>query len=153
MIGKRAEETYRIIIGLDIGTHTGLAVYDSVTGLLIDCRTMDITSALEEVLSLTEIGPILVRMEDVKSWKPFKGQPRDYKRLAGAGSIKRDQSIWQAFLQRKGIEFELVGLTDCRKKMDKKLFKEITGWDGLTNEHNRDAGMLCYGVTRYLKDK
>lgn len=146
-------EKYRHIVGIDIGTKTGVSVYDYAADGLVLCVTVDIDDAKALVKDIADKNStLLVRLENVKGWKPFKGTPRDYTRLAGAGSIKRDQSIWETFLKKHNIPYELIGLTDCVKKVSAETFKQITGWEGRTSEHSRDAGLMCYRVTRYLPE-
>ena len=67
------------------------------------------------------------------------------KRLQGVGSVKRDASIWEAFLKDLGIEYEMVAPKRNVTKLTQERFKAITGWGKRTNEHSRDAAMLIYG--------
>ncbi len=63
---------------------------------------------------------------------------------AGAGSIKRDYSIWRDFLADLGIEVVSVKLQGMWKKMDAEQFKRITGVTQRTSYHSRDAAMMVF---------
>lgn len=138
-------------VGIDIGTNTGYAVYDSHLKKFISIQTLKIHEAMEQVLLLAKENEnrIMVRFENVKSWRPFgKNREPASARIQGAGSIKRDQSIWEDYLTEHHIPYELVGLTQCRKKTTAAEFKQITGWDSKvspTTEHSRDSAMMVYG--------
>lgn len=40
---------------------------------------------------------------------------------------------------------EMVPPKNNKTKLDATKFKQITGWKERTNEHGRDAAMLCFG--------
>ena len=63
----------------------------------------------------------------------------------GAGSIKRDAKIWEDFLNRKNIDFQMVNPTSRKTKINKDYFQKLTGYKGNTSEHGRDAAMLVFG--------
>jgi hypothetical protein len=65
--------------------------------------------------------------------------------LQGAGSVKRDCNIWEEFLTEKRIPFEAVAPKHNVTKLRADAFRNITRWEGRTNEHERDAAMLVYG--------
>mgnify|MGYP000669291669 CR=1 FL=1 len=55
---------------------------------------------------------------------------------------------WEDFAKRNNIKIYYVRPSSRRKGTDLKLsapvFKKITGYEGRTNEHNRDAAMLVF---------
>ena len=144
---------YDYCIGLDLGTHTGISIYEASSSTLVCCQTVKIHVALKMVEECKQANPkLLVRFENMKSWVPFGGRTKATdSRLAGAGSIKRDMAIWEDYLADEGIEYQSVSLTAVKKKVSASYFKQLTGWTGVTNEHSRDAGLLCYRVNMNQK--
>lgn len=134
-----------IYIGIDTGTHTGFAVWNSLTRALYRVETKSIHKVMEEVKSYASLenNKILVRFEDARLRNWFGNAGRE--QLQGAGSIKRDCNIWEDFLKDKNIPYEAVAPKRNRTKLSAVQFKELTGWKERTTEHSRDAAMLVYG--------
>ncbi len=63
----------------------------------------------------------------------------------GAGSVKRDCKIWEDFLTDLDIPFEMVAPRKGMTKYSAAAFKKLTGYEGKTSEHARDAAMLVFG--------
>lgn len=131
----------KIIIGIDSGVNTGVAIWDCIEQRLYFVGSMQIHQAMELVL---QSNPALVRVEDARKRKWVKG---GREKLQGAGSVKRDAKIWEDFLKDKKIVFEMVAPKDNTTKLDADSFKYRTGWLKPTNNHGRDAGMLVFGFT------
>lgn len=136
---------YRYYVGIDTGTNTGFAVWDSNHQKFTEVSCIKIHQAMEKVLNMDAIFyDTLIRVEDARQRKWFGNAGRE--QLQGAGSIKRDSTIWEDFLTDVGANFELVAPKNNKTKMTSDLFQRITRWDGRTNEHARDAAMLIYGL-------
>lgn len=136
-----------IYIGIDPGTHTGIAVWSHEQRKFVSVETKTICEAMEDILSLGDqygIDNILVKFEDARLRKWFGTAGRE--QLQGAGSIKRDCQIWQEFLSSKSIPFAAVAPKANRTKMRAEAFKKYTGWTSRTSEHARDAAMLVFGL-------
>lgn len=136
-----------IYIGIDPGTHTGIAVWSSKERKLLSVETKGMYEATEDILALAErYGPdnILVRFEDARKRNWFGNSGRE--QLQGAGSIKRDCSLWEEFLTAKNIPFAAVAPKANRTKMKQEAFAKYTGWAKRTSEHARDAAMLVFGL-------
>ena len=140
-----------IYVGIDTGTHTGYAVWDSTSKELKECTSLMIHQAMEKVRRLhREYGSdLLVRIEDPRqrTWFGTERMSRDEerKRLQGVGSVKRDASIWEDYLSDAGIRFQMVAPKHNATKMSAEYFKAVTKWTARTNEHGRDAAMLVFG--------
>ena len=67
-------------------------------------------------------------------------------KLQGAGSVKRDSTIWDEYLKSTGVAYTMVAPVNNRTKMTADSFRRTTGYTGRTNEHNRDAAMLVFGM-------
>ena len=142
----------RIAIGIDTGTHTGLAVWDTSAQRFLEVTSLPIHAALLRVKELAERlahngNGIEVVFEDarLRTWYGTQTAAKDRARLQGAGSVKRDCTIWEDALTDWGIPFRKVAPKNNLTKMRAEYFAFITGWKGRTNEHARDAAMLVWG--------
>lgn len=141
-------------IGIDTGTHTGVAIW--VSGQFLLLETMAIHKAMKVVSEYVQSGiEVVVRVEDPRqrTWFGTERMSREQerKKLQGVGSVKRDASIWDEFLSdlcktNKNIKYEMVAPKRNVTKLTGESFKAITKWQSRTNEHNRDAAMLVYGL-------
>ena len=136
---------YRYYIGIDCGTTTGYAIWDAAERRFLDVTSMKIHTAMDNIRMLEKevLAITMIRVEDARLRKWFgKAGPEQ---LQGAGSIKRDCTIWFDFLTSIGAKFEMVAPKNNRTKMKAEAFRQITKWQHSTNEHARDAAMLVYG--------
>lgn len=134
-----------IYVGIDTGKHTGVAVWASVTGSFFQIETVAIHRAMKIVLDLKEKydDKLFVIFEDARQRKYFGDSGKEV--WQGAGSIKRDATIWEDFLTDEGISFRAMPPTKGGTKLTKEAFQNLTGWGGKTSEHSRDAAMLVFG--------
>lgn len=132
-----------IMIGIDPGVHTGVAAIDK--GGLQVVATMSAVKAEQLVCMYAAEagGQVAVFFEDarLRNWFGSKGREA----LQGAGSIKRDCHRWEEWLIHHGISFSKIAPRNNSTKLTAEQFKKITGWQGRTNEHGRDAAMLIFG--------
>jgi len=148
---KFRTKTYRYYVGIDTGDNTGIACWEKKDNDIYVLETVKIHEAMDIVKELNDrsSGSILVRIEDarLRKWIPRqKDIKTELARREGAGSVKRDASIWEDFLEDLGIDYELVPPKNNKTKVKAEYFKSITGYDKPTNEHSRDACMLVYGI-------
>jgi hypothetical protein len=140
-----------VIIGIDPGVHTGLATWCCHSHRLTAVLCTDILSSMDLMLERHQAGLLdHVVWEDarLRTWFGSKGREA----LQGAGSIKRDCQIWEAFLVRHGITFRALAPAKCATKWDADKFGRLTGWVGRTNEHARDAALLVYQAKPLKKE-
>lgn len=136
-----------IYIGIDPGVKTGFAVWDKHAKTFRKIETMGIISAMMEVNDLHEndLTPIAeIVIEDARKRKWFGNAGRE--KLQGAGSIKRDCSIWEEFCREISVPCRFVAPKANRTKMLADSFKSVTGWNKTISEHARDAAMLVFGI-------
>ena len=138
------EKKPRIIIGIDPGTLTGIAVWDADKQSLLLVESMPIHKALDKVLGIDTSfkDQVLVRWEDARLRRWF-GRNSNHKQQ-GAGSIKRDCRIWEAFFEDYGIKNEPLAPKNIATKIKSDAFKKITKWTKQTSEHGRDAAMMVF---------
>ena len=139
-----------IYIGIDPGTHTGVAVWDTLQEKFLYLDTCPIHKALMDVLQWKMIftdkkEDLMVVFEDARQRTWFGKDKNTSAKLQGAGSIKRDCSIWEDFLTDYEIPFRAVPPQKGCTKWDDKYFKMVTGWKGKTSNHSRDAAVLVFG--------
>ena len=138
-----------IIVGIDPGVNTGLAVWDSSARQFLDIRCSGIVNAMEYLRRLREERKIsLVVFEDARQrkWIPREKDLAEFRgRAMGAGSVKRDSSIWEEWCEYNHIEFVKTPPRQGMTKWTDLAFRGVTGYDRRTNEHGRDAAMLVFG--------
>lgn len=131
---------YDYIIGIDCGKNTGYALWNCNTRQLEVVESYFIHTAIRMVTELHEIYRIFVRVEDARQVK-FK---TDIYKAQGAGSVKRDATIWEDFLKDLQIMHEMIRPNKSITKWKAAYFNKATGWQASTNEHARDAALLIY---------
>ena len=138
-----------LVVGIDPGVHTGLAVWDTSSRQLLDVRCSGIVEAMRYVRELIDTrGVGLIVFEDARQrkWIPRERDLRQFKgRAMGAGSVKRDSSIWEEFCEVYRIDCVKTPPRQGMTKLTDATFRGITGYDARTNNHGRDAAMLVFG--------
>jgi hypothetical protein len=141
---------YHYLIGIDCGVKTGFCVYDRLGKMIRVLKTMKIHQAMEMVRTyhLNHRGKVHVTFEDARLVR-YKV---DDVKAQGAGSVKRDASVWEGFLSDNdffpgGIDFEMKRPNPAatKKELDESTWRRITRWEGPASEHARDASMLVWG--------
>lgn len=135
-----------ICVGIDTGKHTGFAVWDTEKRQLDFVDTIPIHEALLRIWSQRHAN-VEVYFEDARQrkWYGTRTAKEDRNKLQGAGSVKRDSTIWEDALKDWGIPFHAVAPKHNTTKMTPEFFRSLTGWKGRTSEHSRDAAMLVFG--------
>jgi hypothetical protein len=142
-----------ICIGIDPGTHTGVAVWDSREGKFLSLETLPIHRALEKVKEMSHPfwhmdrlyhDDIQVVFEDARQ-RTWFGKGDVSAKLQGAGSVKRDCSIWEDFCKDYGIPYWAKPPVKGATKVSAEYFKMVSHYTGRTSEHSRDAAMLVIG--------
>lgn len=135
---------YDIIIGIDPGCQTGVAVWDRTKKELQQVVTLQHHKAVSIISAYVMKNKVLVRFEDARLRTWFGDAGRE--KLQGAGSVKRDSMLWEEWCKMYSVDFEPVAPKNNKTKMDSATFQKYTGWKGQTNEHGRDAAMLVFGL-------
>ena len=135
----RVNKTKHLLIGIDPGVRTGIAIYNTINSKFVLLETMSILKAFKVVKEYSGLTDLVI-VEDARKVR-YK---LDYLKAQGAGSIKRDCQIWEEYLFMLGLDFIFVRPKKSITKLNNKIFAKITGYTGKTNEHSRDAGMLVY---------
>lgn len=131
----------QLIIGIDVGTTTGFAVYNRTTKQLEKVFSDFIHNVMDKVRYYHANYKIFVRVEDPRKLYTWN---KDAKRFEGIGSVKRDARIFEDFLRDLKIPFEMVRPNRELTKWDAAKFKLVTRWTEKTDSHGRDAALICY---------
>lgn len=134
-----------ICIGIDPGTHTGMAVWDTREKQFLSLETIPIHRAMAVVLDWHyRTGDVQVVFEDARQRRWF-GKGDTNAKAQGAGSVKRDCSIWEDFCRDYEIPFVAKPPVKGATKLSADFFRMIYHYNGRTSEHSRDAAMLVIG--------
>ena len=138
-----------IVVGIDPGMNTGIAVWNTTTRQFDDIITVGIVAAMDYLNELSfHRGIGLVVFEDARQrkWIPRERDIAQMKgRAMGAGSVKRDCAIWQEWCERRNIQFIATRPRTGMTKLTDAYFRGLSGYDRRTNNHGRDAAMLVIG--------
>lgn len=136
-------------IGIDPGDNTGVAVWDSEERRFESLQTMPLHRALAEVERLHNAnGRVFVVFEDARQRRWFEPERNagEYRgKLMGAGAAKRDAKIWEEFLDDMAIPYIAQKPQVHGTKWSAEQFAQLTGWEGRSSNHARDAALLVYG--------
>lgn len=153
-----------IYIGIDPGNKTGFASWDSGKKKFISIQTMNFWNAIAMIdIARGVFRPpnIHVVIEDCTQNPPVFGIDKTYQMTKGVhsnklravakhgmniGTVMEKTSLMIEWLKRNEIPYTAV--KPGKKSMTKlkaDSFKNITKWEGRTNEHERDAAMLVFG--------
>lgn len=141
---ERTLKSYHYLIGIDPGTTTGMAIWDVSKQSFIQITSGSFIEIYHEIQSVPVVS-FALRIEDARQRTWFGNAGRA--QLQGAGSIKRDCSIWEEVCRYHHWDYEMVHPLKGATKWDHTTFCNVTGWPGgRTNSHQRDAGMLVWGL-------
>jgi hypothetical protein len=132
-----------MIIGLDPGTHTGLAIIRAgKLELLQTIHPLDISARL------AEFGPKRVVFEDSRlTTHLFTTNSRTAVAKSMARKVGQVDMVCGLIVEacgRLGIPAHGISPKGKGAKLNAAQFKAATGWDGASNEHCRDACMVAW---------
>lgn len=132
-----------LLVGIDPGVNTGLAIWDKPNGRFTRVETLLIHEAL--LILLEHKSEIIVCMEDARQRRWFGKSEKN--NAQGVGSIKRDCGIIEDACKDWNIQFIpfAPALQKGLTKWTAERFKKVTGWAGRTSVHARDAALIVYG--------
>lgn len=136
-----------LILGMDPGANTGVARYEN--GKLVALRTIapqDIAAVLEE------IRPARVVFEDSRlqthTWTKAASRAAAAKMARNVGQVDAWCVLITAICERLGIACHGISPAAKGAKVDAARFAALTGWEGSSNEHTRDAAMVAWPYRR-----
>ena len=131
-----------ILIGIDPGKFTGMAIWNRKKKAFSSIRTTGIIDAMITIQGIMILHQVEIWFEDARL---IGGHIKDSPgRSQGVGSVKRDCSIWEEFCDEHKIFYGKIS-PRATQKLDQAKFEKLTKWSGRTSQHARDAAMLVYG--------
>jgi len=135
-------EKVRYHIGIDCGTRTGIAVWDSDEQRFVRITTCTITEAMAMVLVYPD-PQLYIENPNLRTWFGHSGRQK----LQGAGSVKRDYAIWVEFAKMYSLAFLQIhpkNVKDLSGEDGRRFFAQLTGWDKKTSVHAREAAYMVF---------
>lgn len=145
-----APERVERFIGIDPGEKTGWAEWLPETEQWGGpFETLSFWQVFDRVISLDPRRVVFV-VED-PSQIPFTRRrtghtATDDRKARNVGAVCREADLLIAGLRRRGFRVQAIKPTS--QKRDGKAFRRLTGYDGRTNAHMRDAACLVWGRKR-----
>lgn len=132
-----------LILGIDPGSHTGLATY--IGGKLVHLDTI----APVEIAARIELArPTRVVFEDSRllsyTWTQVKSRPAALKMARNVGEVDAWCKLIVAVCEQFAIPAHGVSPAGKGAKVNAERFAALTGWTGRSNEHERDAAMVSW---------
>ena len=131
------------VIGIDPGMNTGMARY--VYGALVELETV---MPWEVRVALDALRPALVVFEDSRkqshTWTRIASRDASLKMARNVGEIDAWCKLIEAECAALGIRCMGVSPTGKGAKLAAPAFKKLTGWDGKSNQHARDAAIVAW---------
>lgn len=133
------------VIGIDAGVNTGIAIYED--GMIKELSTIEPID-IADIFICYAGDPLFVAFEDSRLqshvWIP--GQSKGV-----AANIARKVGMvdaWCYLIERLCEKYDVAYMRVSPKAKGQKLnaeeFKQITKWDGKSNQHERDAAMVAW---------
>lgn len=133
-------------VGIDPGKQTGFAVYDPHLRRLTEVWTVSFWEVFTRLQDYRACGVAEVTIEVPTTkhvWHKAASGPRALQRQGvNVGSVIREAELLAEGLEREGYNVRRV---TPRGKTNAEKFKAFTGWCGRTNQHERDAALMCFG--------
>ena len=132
-----------LILGIDPGAHTGVARIED--GQLVSLQTI---APHEIERTLREAAPDRVVFEDSRlqshTWTRGKSIAATAKMARNVGQVDAWCSLITAVCGELGIPAHGISPKSKGAKIKDAAFIEVTGWQGRSNEHTRDAAMVAW---------
>lgn len=132
------------IIGIDPGAHTGIAV--AKDGVLWKLETIQPHEIADY---LTKAMPSNVVFEDSRKqshvWMATANRAVSLKMARNLGQVDAWCSLIESACAQYAIPCHGVSPKAKGAKVTAATLKRLTGWDGRSNQHERDAAMLVIG--------
>ena len=139
----------RYVIGIDPGANTGIAVWDREQEEVIQTTTTTFWPAYDYICALYKTSetkiiievPLRTVMYARQASKGYKGAGQNRLMADAAGNAKESTLLAQG-LELAGYEVKRV--RPIKAKWTAIQLKRVTGIEGRTNQHVRDAIALCF---------
>lgn len=138
------------VIGIDPGTDTGVAVWDTEAKEFVRLELMNFWCTYDFVTKNYNPDDVLLVIEDARLNKAtfrHKGGGAYQDRLSrNVGNIQKECGLLIAGFERLNYEIQRIRPTSKDHKWDAATFTRYTGIKKGYNEHIRDAARLVWGM-------
>ena len=134
----------KLYIGIDPGIVSGFAIWNKEGKKLEDVKSYKLHELFSIIKWTKERASIFVYIENPNTWVQFRNTSPSPHQQQGAGGVKQTYKHIVEFLTDHNIEFVPTKLQGNMKKVKADYFKTLTGYQGKTNEHGRDAALLVF---------
>lgn len=136
-----------IVIGIDPGINTGIAIF--IDGRLTKLETIH---PAEVAAYIQAAHPARVVFEDSRLqshvWTNSHSRAAAAKMSRNVGEVDAWCRLIAHACGKLGIPAHGISPKGKGQKMDADSFRELTGWSGRTNTHERDACMVAWRYRR-----
>ena len=142
------------VIGIDPGVKNGLAEYEN--GVLVSVHTYSVIELIHWLPDYLKIHQCIVVIEDsrLQSYM-FTGNDKNrstaLKMARNVGMVDMVCSILEEICNSTGTKLKLISPKGKGEKLDSCKFRQVTGSDVKTNQHNRDAAMVAWPYRNYVQ--
>lgn len=146
-----------VVIGIDPGMQTGVALYrGGVLDALMTLDPWDIAAFIAYQQGASRINRVIFEDSRLQSrvfsaHKPGKrvlGHPEQLKVARNVGQIDGWCHVIARVCAERGITCHGISPEGKGAKLDAKQFASVTGWQGSSNQHGRDAAMVAWRYRR-----
>ena len=138
-------------IGIDPGVDTGFAVWDCEKKEYSQLSTLDFWQVIDLLLEYKNQYQqrLVVVVEDATQNKPTFRLGTNIKendrKAQNVGSLKRETSLLIEWLDKHKIPYRRIRPSRYTyTKLSAEVFTQITGYQGRSSSHSRDAAMLVF---------
>lgn len=141
-----------IYIGVDPGVNTGIASWNTKLKDFQILKTTNFWGCIDILNDFIKIknsfGDIgfKVFIEDTTKSRVVFGR-NSMGRSISVGMLIKETQLIIDFCENNDINIiKKIPTKNTLTKLNAKQFKQLTGWQGRTSQHSRDAGMMVYGL-------
>ena len=128
------------VIGIDPGENTGIGICDD--GVLVSLVTTNFWGAINIIAENRDAFFIVEKPKTKHVWhKGAKARGAIERTAMNVGSVLEKASLMVDYLQRNGYRYKVSAPFG---KVGVETFRLITKWEGKSNQHTRDAGMMAF---------
>jgi hypothetical protein len=128
------------VIAIDPGKITGLAL--CVDGVLKEVLSGNFWDAIDYIKWTPDAFVIVELPNNKHVWHPGAHNRGAIERTGvNVGSAIREAELLIEYLKRNNRQYKTVAPLG---KVNAVHFKKITGWEGRTNQHKRDAAIMAF---------
>lgn len=146
-----------VVIGIDPGLQTGVALYRSgALDALLTLDPWDITGFIVYQRGAWGINRVIFEDSRLqshifsahKSGKRVLSHPEQLKVARNVGQIDGWCHVITNVCAERGITCHGISPEGKGAKLDAKQFQSVTGWAGKSNQHERDGAMVAWKYRR-----